>query len=110
MVPSQSELTDAITDATRKAVSELFRQHPERFYYCSLITTGEAHRPHISAWSKEALDAVARKDPDPVGARQLLKWSYADSPYCCFGDEYFEVVKELFGRRPRMDPDDPDGW
>ncbi|MFD2114772.1 DUF4303 domain-containing protein [Paenibacillus yanchengensis] len=31
---------------------------------------------------------------------QLIKWFYADSPYCCFGDENFDHVKQRFMERP----------
>lgn len=31
---------------------------------------------------------------------ELIKWSYADSPYCCFGDENFDNVKQRFTERP----------
>ena len=111
MVPPTSiQLTDAIVTATRTAVSRLFRQHPERFYYCSLITTGEAHAPYLSAWSEEALEAAAQSDPDPASAREMLKWSYADSPFCCFGQEHFGTVRALFEDRPAMDHRNPEQW
>ena len=54
--PSQAELTDAIESATRQAVTELFAQHCEQFYYLTLITVGEALSPVLSAWSVEALE------------------------------------------------------
>lgn len=31
---------------------------------------------------------------------ELIKWSYADSPYCSFGDEHFDHVKQKFIERP----------
>jgi hypothetical protein len=40
--PSEQDLTDAIEAATEKAINTLFREHPEHFYCCSLMTTGEA--------------------------------------------------------------------
>jgi hypothetical protein len=102
--PSQDELTAAIADATRQAVFALFREHPGRYYYCSLVTTGEAHPPYLSAWSHEALDKAAQNDPDPPSARMLLEWSATDSPFCCYGDGFFEPVRALFAKRPRIDP------
>jgi hypothetical protein len=104
-LPTQSELADAIADATRRAVSNLFQKHPGHFYYCALITTGEAHRPFVTAWSEEALNEAALRDREPVKARELLKWSHADSPYCCFGDEHFSTVATLFDARPSLDGD-----
>ena len=108
--PGQADLVRAMADATRKAVSSLFRQHPEQFYYCALVTTGEAHAPLLSAWSKEALDAASARESDPLAARQALKWSYADSPYCGFGEDYYADVKSLFSRRPALSTSDPEGW
>ena len=64
--PSQDELTAAIADATRQAVFALFREHPGRYYYCSLVTTGEAHPPYLSAWSHEALDKAAQNNLIPL--------------------------------------------
>lgn len=104
-VPTEDELTDAIADATRRAVTNLFRQHPEHFYYCSLITSGHAHPPVVTAWSREALEAVAAKADDPEQAKDDLKWSYGESPYFCYGEIYFEDVARLFGERPQWTPE-----
>lgn len=104
-VPTEDELTDAIADATRRAIHDLFREHPEDFYYCSLITTGEAHPPVLTAWSREALHAAAAEAADPDDARWGLKWSYGESPYFCYGETYFGEVRRLFDLRPRMSPE-----
>lgn len=98
MTPSETELKDAIYEASKKAISELFSKNPGKFYYCALITTGEAHPPFISAWSIEALEKASNTQEE----RKALKWSYADSPYCCSGEENFTKVKELFSSRPEM--------
>ena len=103
VLPTEDELTNAIADATRRAVADLFREHPENFYYCSLITTGEAHPPVLTAWSREALDATAAAATDSEDARLGLKWSYGESPYFCYGDAHFGEVRRLFGLRPRVD-------
>ncbi len=106
-----SELVDAITAATTAAVGQLFRTHPnEHFYYCSLITTGEALPPNLVAWSTEALDAVASQFPDDPHARNDLKWSYADSPFYCFGEEHFDDVRRLFRALGALDPSDAQAW
>ncbi|WP_231638603.1 DUF4303 domain-containing protein [Paenibacillus sp. JCM 10914] len=34
-------------------------ENGERYYYCTLFTTGEGHAPSISAWSWEALEREA---------------------------------------------------
>ncbi len=100
MIPTEFDLESEIVEATRKAVSELFSQHPGLFYYCALITSGEAHSPYLVAWSEEALAEAITAEENPNEAREELKWSYADSPYCFFGEEHFKGVNDLFSRRP----------
>jgi hypothetical protein len=98
-LPFKNELEGAIANATRSAVSSLFRDHPgEHFYYCALITTGEALSPNLTAWSVEALDEAVRNtgEKDDHQVRVELKWSYADSPYYCYGEQYFDEVKDSF--------------
>jgi hypothetical protein len=95
-------LVDVIQNATQKAISKLFREHKEKFYYCSLITTGEGLCPIISAWSYEALERVAHKEDDVENAKFYLKWSYAETPYFAYGEEYFEDVNRVFLERMGM--------
>lgn len=96
--PTQETLRDAIRGAARAALRGLFDTHREDFYYVTLVTTGEALRPCISAWSTQALAArVAQDGPD---SKDWLEWSYADSPYFCHGDAHFEAVARLFLLRP----------
>lgn len=97
--PTEDELSDAIEAAVQKAVSALFAAHQERFYYCSIITSGHAHPPTLTAWSVEALEREAAKCGS-AEARWQLEWSYADSPYFMYGDEYFGEVRRLFSLRP----------
>ena len=88
-------LIKTIANATKNAFIDLFRNN-EKFYYCVLITTGEALPPFISAWSWEAFKRTADNDDN-------VKWSYADSPYCAYGyEEYFTEVREIFGKRPNI--------
>lgn len=96
MTPEQFELKEAIFRAVENAARALFSHRNEHFYYFSLITSGEAHAPIVSAWSHEALAFV------PEDQRAFVKWSYADSPYFDFGAEYFEQVRKLFSQRPRI--------
>lgn len=98
----QEELAELIAEAARQAFSDLFARHPGHYYYCALVTTGEAHAPVVSAWSYEALDAALAGETNPEEARLALKWSYADSPYHGFGNEYFATVNALFSARPRL--------
>ncbi|WP_285395862.1 DUF4303 domain-containing protein [Lysinibacillus sp. fls2-241-R2A-57] len=89
-------LVDEIALATEITFVNLF-QNKETYYYCALVTTGEAVAPVISAWSWEALENVAKKYSKEDA--ELVKWSYADSPYCNFGCENFETVRKLFNER-----------
>ncbi|MDJ0909390.1 MAG: DUF4303 domain-containing protein [Woeseiaceae bacterium] len=92
---------DDLTDSIEAYVAESFRglldARPESFYYITLATTGEAHPPVLSAWSREALKAAPKAD------RPLLKWSYADSPYYDFGEAYFGIVEAAYEKRPSLD-------
>ncbi len=106
-VPSGQELAEAIEEAAEKAVKDLFHSHLERFYYCSLITSGHAHPPVLTAWPIEALDREAAKRTEP-DARQWLVWSYGESPYFEYGGEYFGEVNRLFLDRPEMRAGMPD--
>lgn len=91
------QLVKLIEDAARKAIKLLFSQRKENFYYCSLITDGEGHCPLISAWSEEALQQMLQKEHKI--SKEELKWSYADSPYYAFGEEFFENVREVYNSR-----------
>jgi len=97
------ELAKPISDAARSAIERLFHENPnDTFYYCSLITTGEGHTPHLTAWSKEKLEEAVDADGGGDDLFAELKWSYADSPFCCFGESYFEKVKQLFIERSEL--------
>ncbi|TWU07512.1 DUF4303 domain-containing protein [Stieleria varia] len=95
-VPTVGELTDAVVDAAALAFRELFATG-ETFYYCVLITTGEALPPCIAAWSHESL---ARSDKP-----ELDRWHYADSPFLDFGAQHFARVRDLWLARPAMGED-----
>ena len=102
---TQTEISDAIVAASRKAFTGLFQEHPGEYYYCALVTSGEAHPPVVSAWSHEALSVAAAATQDPEEARQDLKWSPADSPYYSYGSQHFRIVNALFAQRPRLTAD-----
>ncbi|MGR6128257.1 DUF4303 domain-containing protein [Paenibacillus sp. SER-28] len=116
MKPTQGieALAAEIADVARTSFRTLF-ENGERYYYCTLFTTGEGHAPSISAWSWEALEREAARqgeEGDMPGSTiaELIKWSYADSPYCCFRDEDFDDVKQLFMRRPSIAELEADEW
>lgn len=99
-IPSENDLSKAIEDAVRLAVSDLYRNHPGKYYYLTLVTTGDACSPGFSAWSEEALEEAVAAAGSGDSARETLKWSYADSPFCNYGRAYFRTVDELFLQRP----------
>ncbi len=99
-------LTDEIENAARKSFLELF-ENGEDYYYCSLVTIPEGFCPVVSAWSWEAL----KREAERQGCHEEdIKWSYADSPYCIFGEENFKIVAELLSTRPTIDELDDDDW
>lgn len=101
-IPSEYELCEAIADAMRKTLRKLYAEHPGEYYYISLVTTGQGHPPVFAAWSKEALQAAVESSIDPVLALEDLEWSYANSPYLGFGEEYFQEVNRLFSKRTEL--------
>lgn len=96
-------LEKKLEEAARKAIKKLFFENDEHFYYCSLVTDEEGNCPVISAWSEEALERVLKEEIEPdedlEAVRLEYKWSYADSPYYAYGEEYFEEVETLFNER-----------
>jgi len=94
-------LVAEIAQASKKAFLKLFENN-EEYYYCALITTGEALSPFVSAWSLQALERKIGRMTN-LDAIRYTKWSYADSPYMCFGEEYFTRVEMLFSQLPVMD-------
>jgi hypothetical protein len=106
-MPTEEALCQAIADATRAAVASLREAHPETFYYITLVTSGEALVPTLSAWSLEALARVRTERGESAAA--MVKWSYADSPYCGLYDQAFSEVSRLLSLRPdtrRLDATD----
>lgn len=92
-----NSLVNEIKIAITYSVKELFDNHPnEDFYYISLITSGEAHSPILSAWSYQELYKLSENDKE---REQLIKWSYADSPYTMYKNDYFHNVEQIFESR-----------
>lgn len=89
-------LAKEIALAAEKSFLSLFKNN-ESYFYCVLVTTGEALPPFISAWSVEALEIFAQQTSKEDA--DLSKWFYGDSPYFDFGEENFEIVRELFYAR-----------
>ena len=111
MTPELQLLGDAIFEAAKKAFLKLF-ENGEHYYYCVLLTTGEAHPPCIAAWSVEALERLVKEESIPEEEIPYYKYSFADSPYSAFGyDEYFQQVVQLFEQRDSlMDYNNEEQW
>ncbi|HED5889242.1 TPA: DUF4303 domain-containing protein [Salmonella enterica] len=98
---SEEQLLVELEKAIRTALQVLFNKN-ENFYYFSLITTGEALAPSISAWSHEALQRFLVENNISEKEAIFIKWSYAESPYFDFGNSYFDKVRKLFSMRPEI--------
>ena len=101
----RKELLDRLERITEKSLRELFEKNKEKFYYCSLITDGEGHCTIISAWSYEALERVT-SSIESQEVKEEYKWSYADSPYFAYGEEYFEDLKNMWEEHLELELDD----
>ena len=109
--PTKSELANAIAVATDATVRELFAEFPDHhFYYITLITPGEVLAPAFAAWSYEALEEAVAHEPNKEETRVMLKWSYADSPFFCYGEEHFAEVRRLFDARPNIELEDDEDY
>ncbi|OYP38910.1 DUF4303 domain-containing protein [Rhodopirellula sp. MGV] len=85
----------------------MLRENPnDSFYYCSLITTGEGHTPYLTAWSREKLKEAVDAEGGGDDLIAELKWSCADSPFCFYGESYFEPVKQIFIGRSELNDRD----
>lgn len=74
-----------------------------------MITCGEALAPSISAWSLESLSRYSKEHSEEDA--EEIKWSYADSEYCCFGyEKYFKSVELSLQEHPSCDDLDDDAW
>lgn len=90
-------LVNEINIAVTYSVKELFNNHTnEDFYYISLITSGEAHLPILSAWSYQKLHKLSNYDDQEA---HFIKWSYADSPYTMYKNKFFHNVEKILESR-----------
>lgn len=99
------KLTNELYNAVKMILMDLFT-NKEHYYYVTLVTDGGAHTPCISAWSYEALcQSNADKKEQAV-----VKWSYADSPYCCWQQEKLEKADRLLLSRKNIWELDAEGF
>ena len=106
------KLVNVLEIAVEQALTKLFKEHCENYYYITLATFGECVCPVISAWSVEALEKEASKSDNPEMEKEYLKWDYASSPYYAFGyDEFFGEAVDLYNARTaELDDDDDDAY
>lgn len=103
-------MIDGIRNALREIWLDLRASFPrDRFYYFTVLTTGEALAPCVSAWSVEALNHAVAGAVNLRGVLDL-KWSYADSPFYNYGDARLGAVRETFLARPGADLLSGDAW
>lgn len=93
----QEELAREIHAAVSAVLNKLY-QNQEHYYYITLVSDGGANTPCICAWSQEALE----NSSEDAEEREDLKWSYADSPYCCFYQEAFAKVEQMLLERENV--------
>lgn len=99
----QADLTQEISKAVKTILMDLY-QNKEHYYYITLVSDGGANTPCISAWSYEALNRSSNDEEE----REDIKWSYADSPYCCWKQEEFAQVEKLLLTTNMWDLSDED--
>ena len=93
----QANLTHEIYNAVKMILMDLFT-NKEHYYYITLTTDGGANTPCISAWLYVALHRSSNDEEE----QKEIKWSYADSPYCCWKQDDFEKVKALLLSRKNI--------
>lgn len=81
-IVADPQLTAAIAEATRCAVTTLQQAHGSDFCQYCLCTTGEALRPYLSA-TKPGMEW----------------WDLFDSPYALWGEEYMSKLHDVFDAR-----------
>jgi WD40 repeat protein len=114
--PSAAAWRTEITDATRRAFTELRAAHPqEAFYAYALYTSNDASYVMASANSEEGLRQRARKYQAKAKTgleeeMRRLRWHAPDWAYHGAGEEHFAKVEDLLEARPGLDDLDEDAW
>ncbi len=100
------ELVEVLEAATRKVFQKLKEKHNEKFYYFSLIVSEATTCPYPVAWSEEALERAVledieedAEDEDINQVRENLKWSFGDSPYYAYCQEFFKPVEDVIYKK-----------
>jgi len=103
--PTDAELTDAWTAATRNAVTALFAEYPDHhFYYLSLAVSDESLPPFLVAMSEEMLAQVRSELAGPGSDSWVeARWNYSYSPVLPYGwDDHYAEVRRLLELRPDL--------
>ena len=91
----KEKLTFELIKAIRSILLNLMK-NKEHYYYITLVSDGLANTPCISAWSLEALERAKEDGEEEI---DMIKWSYAESPYCAWLQENFVEVEALLNAR-----------
>jgi uncharacterized protein DUF4303 len=105
--PTDAELTDAWTTATRNAVTALFAEYPDHhFYWISMMVSDETYPPFLVPVSEEQLAQLRVAAPD------YDKWDYSFTPLVAYGhEEHYGEVHRLLELRPDLEEiEDDDEW
>jgi hypothetical protein len=99
-VPTDAELADAWTTATRNAVTALFEEYPDHhFYRITMMVSDETYPPFLMPMSEEHLAQL--RAASPTG--EYDKWDYSLSPLFPYGrDEHYAEVDRLLELRPDL--------
>ena len=99
--PTTADLRTAVTNAARKAFTEVQAAHSgEKFYTYALYTNEDANNISASANTEEGLIRRAKHYPatEKKGAKEharTVRWSPADWAYHCIGEKHFEEAQKL---------------
>jgi len=98
--PTDAELTDAWTTATRNAVTALFAEYPDHhFYRISMMVTDETYPPFLMPVSDQILAQL--RAGSPTG--EYDKWDYSLTPLFPYGhEEHYAEVRRLLELRPDL--------
>jgi Domain of unknown function (DUF4303) len=105
------ELAQAAEEAVGRSMANLFAEFPDEYYYVALVVFGEADMTYISAWSNDSLAVKIADSGLPVeDALLAFKWSYGDSPFYAYGEEFFDEVRRILRFRAGIDELDDAEW
>jgi hypothetical protein len=105
--PTDAELTDAWTTATRNAVTALFAEYPDHhFYRISMMVSYYAYPPFLMPVSEEHLAQLRVADPT------YDRWDYSLTSLFPYGhEEHYAEVRRLLELRPDLDEiEDDERW